>query len=50
VEWVDAADTFLERDVAVDWEAVETFCRLRGGAMGKVRFDVLVEGQIQFRG
>ena len=34
VEWVDAAETFLEREVAVDCEAVDTFCRLRGGAMG----------------
>lgn len=25
VECVEAADTFLEREVAVDWDAVETF-------------------------
>jgi hypothetical protein len=33
VEWVEAAETLRERDVAVDCEALETFCRLRGGTM-----------------
>ena len=36
VEWVDAADIFLERELAVDCEAVDTFCRFRGGAMGSL--------------
>jgi hypothetical protein len=33
VECVEAAETLRERDVAVDCEALETFCRLRGGAI-----------------
>jgi hypothetical protein len=33
VECVEAAETFLERDMSVDSEAVETFCRFRGGAI-----------------
>jgi len=31
---VEAAETFLERDVAVvDWDTVDSFCRFRGGAI-----------------
>jgi len=33
VEAVEAADTFLEREVAVDNDAVDVFCRFRGGAI-----------------
>lgn len=33
VERVEAAETFLEREVAVDNEAVDTFCRFLGGAI-----------------
>jgi len=33
VEWVEAAETLRESEVAVDCDAVDTFCRLRGGAM-----------------
>ena len=35
MEWVEAAETFREREVTVDCEAVETFCRFRGGAIVK---------------
>ena len=33
VERVDAAETLRESEVAVDCDAVDTFCRLRGGAI-----------------
>jgi hypothetical protein len=34
VECVEAAETLRESEVPVDCEAVDTFCRLRGGAIG----------------
>jgi hypothetical protein len=33
VECVEAAEAFLERVISVESEAVDTFCRLRGGAI-----------------
>jgi len=46
VEWVEAAETLRESEVAVDCDAVDTFCRLRGGAMVRLYSTVLcLEGR-----
>lgn len=42
VECVEAAEAFLERVISVEREAVDTFCRFRGGAIVFCVVDSLV--------